>query len=217
MFALNQIDMLKVNILSIDDHDIVQYGLSFLFKEWNNNTTLFTAGNEAEIWQCLNKNEVDVIVLDLIMPDVKPKELIPRIKRQYPEIKIVLYSSVDDYKTLKELIDLGANSYVNKNEDSKIIYKAVENVIKGESFFSELYLKQTQKPRKSNNLEEDLSPREFLVFQMLVEGKSLKEICTATALQPSTVGTYKNRIFVKLGVENIVELIKVAKEYGFFV
>jgi two-component system, NarL family, response regulator, fimbrial Z protein, FimZ len=204
----------QLNILSIDDHTIVQYGLSFLFKEWNSEVGLFMADTEPKIWQCLIKNEIDIIVLDIIMPDIKPKVLVPQLKSKYPLLKIVLYSSVNDYATLHELILLGADAYVNKNEESKVLFKAIETVCYGERFFSENYVKQAQQYIKFSNLLDDLSPREYLVFQLLVEGKGVKEMCNATALQPSTVSTYKNRIFVKLGVENIVELIKIAKENG---
>lgn len=210
--------MPSIKILSVDDHNIVQYGLSFLIKEWNEDAKISFANTEAKIWQCLAEDTIQLVILDIIMPDIKPKKLIPKLKTHYPDIKIILYSSIDDYAILHELVNLGAIAYVNKNEATKVLFKAIESAMINEPFYSESYLMQkTRLNQRPNNIKEDLSPQEYLVFQMLVEGKGVKEICIAMNLQPSTVSTYKSRIFVKLGVENIIELIKVAQNYGIYV
>jgi DNA-binding NarL/FixJ family response regulator len=200
--------MLK--ILSIDDHDIIQYGLELLLKKWRADITVLAATTQYEVLQVLQKNKVEVILMDIMMPDIDLQIIIPLLKNLYPEVKIILYSSVEDIKQIRQLLAIGAAGFVNKNEDHAILIKAILAVLDNEVFISDKIAAITID--HNNRIIYGLSPKEDLVFQLLIKGKGTKEICNITNLKPSTVSTFKNRIFVKLGVNNIVELINLAQE-----
>jgi two-component system, NarL family, invasion response regulator UvrY len=207
--------MQNLKIVSIDDHSIVRFGLQLWFKKHQPDTEIFGAENEETLLSLLHKQPINIILLDIVMPRVAVNVVISLVKKIYPNIKIILYSSENEPSVVRPLIALGIDGYVNKNEPIELLNAAIKTVIAGEKSFSQALLNAINHSADNDKkmLLEALTAQERLLLQMFVKGKTSKEICNIMNLHASTVSTYKNRIFTKLGVENIAELIAATKDF----
>lgn len=199
-----------MNILIADDHSIVRFGISFLLRKWREDVVLTDVETETEALELLRSRSFDLLILDIIMPDIDPELLIPATKIVQPELPILLYSTVEDPGHITRLVRLGANGYVSKSGESEELIKGIETVLTGAPYLSRLIQEQSTAPVP---LFDQLSGRELSIAQLMIQGKGSKEICAITALQPSTISTYKARIFSKLGIDNVVELHRLAIDH----
>jgi len=199
-------------ILIVDDHLVVRTGVSIILEESFKEATLFTTENYPDTIGFLNENAVDLIILDINIPGGKNKEMISEIKELQPEVKILIFSVYEEATHAYQYIIAGANGYLNKLSDKEKIILAVETILKTGNYFSADFVstiinasinKQTMNPL------DKLSKRELEITELLVEGNGNLEIANKLDIQMTTVSTHKNKIFNKLNVKNIVELIAV--------
>lgn len=200
-----------MNILIADDHSIVRFGLGFLLRRWQSDVVLTETETEEDAVNKLKTSHFDLMILDIVMPDIDPEVLIPVSKLVQPGLPILLYSTVEDAGHIGRLVKLGANGYVSKSAEPEELIEGLKTVLLGQPYLSSRLQEQTEMPA---SIFDQLSERERSIAQLMIQGKGSKEICNITELQPSTVSTYKTRIFTKLGIDNIVELHRLAIDYG---
>lgn len=199
---------LTPNILIADDHAIIRNGLEMLLSSIGKKFTFFHASNKDEIFDNLQENIIDLIVLDLNFEDGNAIAWIKEIKTVFPGVKIIIFSSFDETVYKNRVLSLGANAFISKLSLPEEIILAFEQTL----YDNEIALtaKKSIKSNKSSLLNV-LSNREMEIALLMVKGVANLEISNKLNLRKSTVSTYKQRIYDKLNVSSVADLIEILK------
>lgn len=208
------------DILIADDHGIVRLGTTMVIKELVPFAGIEQAENFQEMMSLLGGKKYQLLILDINMPGGNNIQMIERVLLKQPGIKILVYSSYDETLYAVRYLQAGAYGYLHKNSNKVQIKDAIETVLNNGKYMSEavkdiIYnnLIGGRSKMHSENPLTRLSNREVEVAQFLIKGLGVQEVSNSLNLSTSTVSTYKNRIFEKLQVGNIPELIEKFKMY----
>ena len=202
------------NIIVADNHPIVRLGMDIVF----NNTEEFHLQELAPTTEALFKaieNKVpDIIILELDIPEINGIATIRRIKRNYPTVKILIFSAQSENVYALNCVKAGAYGYLPKTAKVSQILAALTQIKQGK-----IYLSANIAAKIKNNHSEDedkilfkkLSSREIEVLKLLSSGKKNKEVAEGLEINEKTVSTYKARLMKKLNVTNIVDLLQQAQ------
>ncbi len=202
-------------ILLVDDHLVVRTGVSIILEENFKDLTIFTAKTFPETISFIKENMVDLIILDINIPGGKNREMIEDIRGFQPDVKIMIFSAYEDDDYACQYIIAGANGYLNKLCDEEKMVFAIDSILKKGSYFTDEIINRIVSAsinKTAINPLDNLSKREFQISELLLSGDGNIEIANKLNIQMSTVSTYKSRIFEKLNVKNLVELISVFKK-----
>ncbi len=208
----------KYQVLIADDHSIVRYGTSLVIKELLPTGTIREANNFDQAVKLLDTDRFDLIVLDINIPGGNNLQMIDIVKLRQPHVKILIFSGYDEHLYALRYLQAGADGYVVKQAPEGELKAAIQTIRNNDKYIS-ANVKQhlinglTTRNAAARNPLSNLSNREMEVLQQLVKGTSVAEIGVALSLQISTVSTYKSRIFEKMEVTNIVELVEKVKLY----
>lgn len=202
-------------ILIADDHSIVRLGASMIIKECIADADIRQAETYDEVYEQLNQETFDLLLLDINMPGGNNIKVIADLLAIQPEIKILVFSSYEESIYALRYINAGACGYLNKTTAMSELKNAVESILTRGKYMSdavkELYIEKLTSSKsafdKSNPLHK-LSNREMDVAKHLIKGLGILEVSKLMELSSSTVSTYKSRVFDKLNVGNIPELIE---------
>jgi DNA-binding NarL/FixJ family response regulator len=205
-------------ILIVDDHPVVLFGLRVLFSDDPSRVVIGEAPDKARALRSTALARPDVIILDLMLGGRDGIELMRELLAIHSAARVVVYSSQDERVFAPRVLQAGGSGYVAKSEDLSIVAKAVDAVTEGRLFFSTrvsaLLLRQAARVRPSDNPYETLSNRELQVFRLIGEGRSSQEIADQLQLSIKTVGTYRERLKIKLHLENTRDLERTAFGYA---
>lgn len=204
------------SILIVDDHEIVRSGLKMLITGFYPFVELNEAHNEASTVEMLKKQQFDLVILDIHMPNSNSIGLLEYIGKMFSTTKVLIFSMGSEVLYAKRFLQAGAKGYLSKDSSMGEVKLAIETILEGGKYISKNLmdiLVDDVTTNKSSNPFDQLSSREFQIVTFLLDGLSITEISTVLNLQPSTVGTYKSRIFEKLKVGNLIELIDMANVY----
>ena len=203
--------LMKYRILIVDDHLVVRTGVTIILQNEINNLDVSYASNFPETIKVLNEIIFDLIILDINIPGGKNTEMIADIRNIQPEAKILMFSAHEEEFYALRYIHAGADGYLNKLSGEDKIVEAVKSII---TFGKYLTFEIMDKLNDSSLLKEPFNPfdklskREIEIVKLLVKGDGNLEISNGLGIQMSTVSTYKNRVFEKLKINNLVELIE---------
>ncbi len=209
----------QIRILIADDHGVVRYGIKLLCKEILPNSEIFQAENFTEVLSILNSEPLDLIILDINIPGGNNIQMLDTIRLKQSKIKILMFSAYDEDIYAVRYIQAGANGYLSKDRPGKEIKNAILTILDegkyiGESIKENILNNLLSHRKHSSNPLESLSNRELEVSRLLIQGMKITEISDALNIQKSTASTYKNRIFEKLEVNNVAELIEKFRLFG---
>lgn len=203
-------------ILIVDDHLIVRQGIEFLLKDLFEDVTCHHAQTLTSMMQVLKSQAMDVLILDAQFPDGVSLQYIPDIKKEFPEIKILVFTSFEESTHALTFINAGADGYISKLSDESILLEALQNIVHQGFYYTPLtqHLLNLQKinPQFANPLS-ILSDRELEVAELLADGQGILEIGNVLNLKQNTISTFKKRIFQKMNVQNVKELTEIIKTY----
>ncbi len=205
------------NFLLIDDHEIVRSGVKTVLLELFKPCEIFEASNEKEALDQLKARKYDLVIMDVQMPDTDSAVLLKNIKIKTPEVKVLVFSMSAENLYAKRFMKLGAMGFVTKNSGLSELIKAINLALNNRKYISEAFaeiLAGEVGDEKSNNPFESLSSREFEIVSLIIHGKSLNEISDLLSIHSSTVSTHKSRLFEKLGVKNLPELLELARAFN---
>lgn len=203
-------------VLVADDHSIVRLGASIIIKEVLKTEDIVHAESYGEVQSKIKEAQYDLLILDLNMPGGNNIRMVQEILNLQPEIKILVFSSYDEQIYALRYLEAGAMGYLNKSTSMLELRDALERLQEGKRYMSdsvrdqyiEILTKSKTEVNKNNPLL-TLSDRETDVAKQLIKGYGVVDVAKAMELNPSTVSTYKSRIFKKLNIKNIPELIKI--------
>jgi len=205
-------------VLIGDDHSIVRLGASIIIKENFPDAHIMQAQTYDEVYALLKKETFDLLLLDINMPGGNNIKAIKEITTLQPDVKILVFSSYEENLYALRYINAGAAGYVNKNTAMSELQHAVQSIHTRGKYMSEavkeLYIQKLTSSKSTfdgNNPLNKLSNREVDVAKHLIKGLGILEVAGLLDLSSSTVSTYKSRIFEKLNVNNIPELIELFK------
>ena len=193
-------------ILIADDHYVVRAGTALVLESVYPKPNIDFAENYDQVKEHISNHDYDLLLLDIDMPGTQYKKMVSELKSIQKNLKILVFSGHGKDVAIQYIRE-GAEGYLNKQSSKEEIREAVRSVIqKGYYYPSELIGLIVQ--NKKSNPAEKLSTREYEIFKLLAKGSGNLEIGNKLDIQMSTVSTYKKRIFKKLNVSNIAELIK---------
>ncbi|KAF2509450.1 response regulator transcription factor [Flavobacterium zhairuonense] len=205
-------------ILIVDDHLVVRNGVAMVLEKQIENVEISHAENFFEALAVLREKPICLVLLDINIPGGKNTGMIADIKAIQPAVKILVFSAHEEDQYALQYISAGANGYLNKLcSEEKMIF-AINSVFETSTYVSpELVSKllETRINKKSKNPLESLSKRELQIAEMLINGNGNLEISNMLNIHMSTVSTYKARLFEKLRITNLVELINLFKTYDY--
>lgn len=185
--------------------------MDFLLKDRYLSAEVYHAGEMKEALDIMISTSIDLLLLDINIPDGMGVNMIPEIRKQNGSTKILVFTGLDEEQYALRYIAAGADGYINKLSDVENIFHAIESVLHRGKYISEktknLLLEHMVNPIPANPLEK-LSSRELEVARLLAGGNGNLEISNRLSIAVSTVSTYKLRIFEKLMVSNTVALSK---------
>lgn len=202
-----------MNILIAEDHALIVEGLKSLLE--SNGYSVFHAPDERMLMHVLSDRQMDVLIQDIRFGKVDARMLIPSIREQFPEVKILVLTSLDDLASIQSILAANIHGYVIKSEPSNLILEAVEAIDAGKTYLSPEV--QSVLVRKiSPQAEIQLSEREKGVLKGILDEKSTKEIAESLFVSEKTVEHYRSNLFVKFDVKNVSGLVKKAILQGFY-
>lgn len=202
-----------INLAIIDDHPIVIEGFSILLADSNKFKIVASFNKGLEILEYEGINNIDVLLLDVFLPDINGIDLCKIIKHKYPKIIILGMSSQSERTLVMQFIQNGANGYLLKTAPLKEFYDCIEKAILGEIVFSSEVKAIISKPDISD-FKKLPSPtkREKEILLLIAAGKSTKEIAELLFLSSLTVQNHRKNMFNKFEVKNVAQLLNIAQK-----
>ena len=203
----------QIRIGIAEDHDIVIEGLVSLFENYEDIKVVFTANNGEELLKKIKAIKTDIILLDLEMPIMSGKEAFEIIKREYPDLKIIIISGEYRKSYIVEYIKKGVNAFLPKNcEINKIIEAIVSVNEKGTYYNAEVtdMLVKALSEKDSHSKKVEFSEKELAIIKLICADKSSKEIAQALSLSTRTVEWHRSVILTKIDAKSVSAIVKYA-------
>jgi len=212
---------MTIRVLVCDDHQIVRQGIKQVLAdapeghgegEGPTIEVVAEAANGPDALAHVREGGIDVVLLDIAMPQRDGLDVLKQLRAEMPRLPVLMLSTYPDRQYAVRSLKLGAAGYLNKSADSEQMIHAVRKVARGGLFVTpavaELLAGALQPAAADDSvpLHERLSHREYQVFRLLSQGRSVGEIAEQLVLAPNTVSTYRARVLEKTGVRNDVEL-----------
>ncbi len=205
-----------MRILIADDHAILRRGLRQILADEFPEARFGEASSTQETLECISREPWDLLVLDIFMPGRGGLEILYDVRRHRPRLPVLVLSSAPEDQLAVRVLKAGALGYLNKQAAPEELVNAVRKLLAGGRYLSAAAAEQMAADisRTTGPLHEKLSDREYTVLQLLVEGRSIREIADKLSLSPKTISTFHSRIWGKLHVKNDVEMVRYALEHG---
>lgn len=208
--------MTSINILIVDDHPLVRRGLQATLAEADPNFKV--VGSAATVAEAINYLDVhcspDVVLLDILLPDGNGIEVLNHIRKNYPQVKTIAISSINDAEMIVELVKAGLQGFVNKESDEEILMEAIHSVVSGFEYFGKQIAQFIRDVELAANVSAMLTSREIDVIRLSVEGYSAKQVADELQVSRRTIEVHKSHIFTKLKINSTAEMVRYAFEHN---
>lgn len=208
--------MNKVSVLLADDHEVVRAGYRRLFESTGDIEVVAEATDGEQAYQLYMEYRPGVVVMDLTMPGIGGLDACRRILSRDRNARILVFSVHENEIFLNRALDQGVLGYISKRNASRVMIEAVRCVARGELFIGQEMMPFLVKRKASQDNQQmaGLSPREFEIFRLRADGKSVNEIAELLSISPKTAGHHNTSVKQKLGVANEAELTRLAIRLG---
>jgi two-component system invasion response regulator UvrY len=202
-----------IQVLLVDDHEVVRSGYRRLLENTSDIRVIAEAKSGEEAYTACLKHQPDVVVMDLSMPGIGGLEAVRKIRHRDKTVRVLVFSMHESETFLTRALEEGVLGYITKRSAAKVMVEAIRQVAQGKQFIGqEMQAYLTKKD--SSFLSETLSPREFEIFLLLAEGKSVNDVADLLRLSSKTVGNHCTSIKNKLNISNASELTRLAIREG---
>ena len=204
---------MPISVFIVDDHPMVVAGLQSLLENLDNIQVAGAVPNAFETIAFLKNNKVDVILLDINLPDISGIDLCKKITNEFPAIKILGISTFSERSYISRMIENGSLGYLIKSASREEIAEAIETVMKGKMYVS-VSMEHLMRPLSLTppNTLPAITKREKEILSLIAEGLTNNQIAEKLFISPLTVDSHRKNLLTKLQVNNTASLIKQAVE-----
>ena len=206
-----------IRLLIADDHRLFIEGMKLLVQSEADLLCVGEAANGVEALQFLEKNPVEVVLLDIDMPVMNGMEACLEIKKRFPKVKILALTMYNQPSIIRQIMKNGASGYILKNTSKEELLDAIHAVMRGDIFLSrkasDSLVNEFTQPQTTAFIPE-ITNREKEVLQLIVDGCTTPEIAQRLFISPNTAETHRRNLLAKLGVRNTAELVRLTLEKG---
>ena len=209
----------NIKIHLADDHKIIIHGIQTLLNTVPNFLVVGFSSNGTTVFKDVTQNNADILILDISMPEKDGIEVVKEFAEKGFPCKVIILSSYDDLKLIKEIMALGVSGYLTKQCAGENIIEAVHSVANGEEYFCEtirakIFNTATKNNPKLNNYKPNVNPllteREIEIIILIALEFSGKEISDQLFISTNTVETHRKNILKKLKAKNTIGIVKYA-------
>lgn len=203
----------KFSVLLADDHKIVRHGLRRILEDEFTEALVSEASRDSEVFEQLEKSKFDIIILDISMPGKSGLEVLKDIKSMYPQIPVLILSMYPEEQFALRVMKSGAAGYVRKDSAPEELVDAVNDILSGKKYYSPAVmdlLSDNVKRGAKTELSEILSDREYEIFMLITQGKTVSEIAEILSLSVKTVSTHRTHILEKTKLKNNADIVMYA-------
>src|ERR1700738_1569397 len=201
----------KISVLLVDDHSLVRRGFRRILEDEPDIVVAGEAGDGAEAIRQVQELRPKVVVMDCAMPGMNGLEATRQILGKQPQTLVLMLSMHPEETLVRQALDAGARGYVLKNAVDLELGAAIRRVVAGETVLDS----QLRRPAAlKGERDAHLTPRELEILQMIVDGKSNKEIATTLELSANTVAVHRANLMDALGIHKTAELVVYAIRNG---
>ncbi|MCH7411034.1 response regulator transcription factor [Belliella sp. DSM 111904] len=201
-----------IKILISDDHQMFIDGLKSILNFSEEIEVVGQAMSGKEVLSFCERKEVDIVIMDINMPEMDGIETTKKLILSHPKVKILGLSMHNDRSFISDMLKAGAHGYILKNTGAQDLLAAIKSLHQGENYLGDevkqtllnTFIKNTFKQQVS----EKLSEREFEVLESIASGLTTNEIADKLFISKNTVETHRKNLLYKLGAKNTAELIK---------
>jgi DNA-binding NarL/FixJ family response regulator len=202
-----------IKILIADDHAIVRQGLKQIVTDETGMEVTAEASNSAEVFSLLEKDEWDILILDINMPGISGLEALKQIKSNYPHLPVLILSMYSEDQYGIRAFQSGADGYLEKISAPEELVKAIRKIVNGGKYLRPSLAEKlafSVDEHKGKSLHERLSNREYQILCAIASGKSAEDIAEELSISKATVYTYRKRILEKMNLKTNVQLTQYA-------
>jgi DNA-binding NarL/FixJ family response regulator len=210
-----------INVIIVDDHALFRLGLkaSLSGDSYPDIAVTGEADSGKSLFALLKIVPADIVLLDIILPDMSGVEIARCLRTDYPEIKILAISAENTASVVEALMDIGINGFISKRQAvATELVTAIRMVMDGSEYFgtdiSSIMYKVYNAKNKSVTASAEFTERELEIIALCHEGLLSKQIADRLFISPRTVDTHKNNIFKKLGINSTMEMVRYALKNG---
>lgn len=207
-----------IKLLIADDHEILASAMATMLSEKEGFHVLGTAKNGNEVLRFLEKEAVDIVLMDLNMPELNGIEATQIIKKRFFKTKVLILSMFDREGYIQNALDVGVDGYVLKNVNENELVSAIHRIMEGKTYFSQDVMEKMANKMRMHNEDEvglKLSDTERVILKYLSEGDTSGEISDKMNLAPNSIMSYRKMLLNKFDAKNVTHMIKVAFEKGY--
>lgn len=201
----------QYNIAIADDHKLILFGIKNIILNNQLGTIVGEASNGFQLLQLLQQQKINLVIIDVNMPQLNGVQTAKKIVEMYPEVTILILSQYENIELVKELKLIGVNGYLSKSFESEQLIEGVKTIKENCSYFP--LLEHEYVTFKKDKTQ--LTARELEILSLIAKGKTSKNISCQLFLSQYTVETHRKNCMRKLEVNSIVQLINVAKDKGY--
>ena len=209
----------QIQVLLADDHKLVRAGIRSLLARLPDVEVIAEASDGREAIRLVEKNEPQIVLMDLAMPELNGLEATQHLTRTFPKVRVIILSIYADEEHVYQALCAGAAGYLLKGAATEELEVAIRSVARGETYLSPAvskpvimeYIRRTNVGLRSR---ERLSPRQTQILKLIAEGKTTKQVALELAISVKTVETHRSALMMRVGVRDVAGLVRYAVRIG---
>jgi len=212
--------MQKINVIIVDDHDFFRLGIKATIATNHPDIAIVAEAKcGAEFFALLKTTAVELVLLDIRLPDMSGIEIVRRLRKESPQVKILVISGEATASNVEQLLDIGIEGFISKFDSNMDTFaEAIRSVMQGLEYYgkdisqiiSQIYFAK----KKTAQITPEFSEQEKRIIECCHEGLTGKQIADRINIAYKTMEWHKSNIFRKLGIHSTVELVRFAVKYG---
>ena len=200
-----------IDVLIADDHELIRDGFRKLFDEEEDIRMVAEAASAQEILELLRSQHIDIVILDIGLPDKNGIEVLKDIRAEKPGVRLLILSMHPEMRYARRAIRNGAAGYLTKDAPSETVIRAVHNIYHKGSYITDTVADQLYQQMSGTGehmTHEQLSDREYQILLLIGKGESVRSISEELGLSINTINSYRRRLMEKMKFKNNAEIVQ---------
>lgn len=203
----------KIKIIVVDDHPMVTEGMRAMLTQIPYVEFVATAANAFQALEKVHEFQPELVITDINMPEISGIEFTVKLKKEYPNVKVIGMSTFNERSYISQMIQSGADGFLVKSASKEEIEEAISTVVEGKMYLS-VDVNMNSQQRKELKNQPVLTRREKEILNLIADGLTNPQIAEKLFISLNTVDTHRKNLLSKFDVNNIASLIKIAISNG---